>query len=67
MKYGVWCTTSGGVTGHREAWAKHLDGKRLEYDTIDEARAYADQRCKESGGGTSRGARFTFTAREIFD
>jgi len=40
VSWGVWCTVRGGVTGSRAAWAK-ASGKRLKFETKDEASAAA--------------------------
>lgn len=64
VAWGVWCVVWGGVTGHREAWAKH-NGKRVEFATRSEAEAEAKRlRASITGHGL---ASFSYNAREIFD
>jgi len=39
-KFGVWCQSSGGVTGQREGWLKSFGAVQL-FDTLEEAEAEA--------------------------
>jgi len=62
--WGVWCVVSGGVTGHREAWAKS-DGSILRFASEDEAIALA--RKWASNVSPYATASFRYTARRFDD
>lgn len=38
--FGIWCTVSGGITGHRTSWLK-IEGQVQEYASFQEADAIA--------------------------
>ena len=42
MKWGIWATVSGGVTGHRESWCR-INLENQTFDTREEADAQADR------------------------
>jgi hypothetical protein len=62
MAYGVWCAVSGGVTGHRESWMKD-NGKRLEFETFEEAKAVATNACANVSPHSR--ASFSYVPRSI--
>jgi len=39
--YGIWCTTTGGVTGDRAAWLKNKEGNIAVFYTEEEAKEKA--------------------------
>lgn len=62
-RFRIWAVVAGGLTGHREAWAKE-NGKILEFSTRDEAEARARKMRKIMAAGASP-ARFTYTVEEV--
>lgn len=62
--YGIWCTVSGGVTGHREAWLKS-NGERLTFATLQEAENYAQKLTSDRMSVRYRKADFYYSAKEI--
>jgi hypothetical protein len=63
--YGIWCTVSGGILGHREAWL--LNGRRrVEYSNEQEAIEKASRMTREMNvPGTT--AIFTYQATILDD
>lgn len=61
MRWGVWCTVSGGVTGHRCSWLKS-EGEVQVFNTREEAAEEA-AKCREAVRGGF--ARFTYSPQEI--
>lgn len=63
MMYRIWCTVSGGVTGHREAWLK-VNGKVYETESYEKAQEKASDLMYEMN---KRGyvATFTYTVEEV--
>lgn len=63
MKYRIWASVSGGITGSREAWLK-VNDEPVEYATRAEAQAEADKQNKLMNSIYSV-ARFRYTVKEV--
>lgn len=61
MKWRIWCSVSGGVTGYREAWLKDK-GELVEFDNVDAAVTEARKLNNDSAahGGS---VRYSYIAR----
>lgn len=63
MPYRIWAEVSGGVTGHRAAWAKS-NGEVLEFATREEAEGRA-KKMREGMNHSRSLASFSYTVKEV--
>lgn len=61
--WGIWSEVYGGVTGHRQAWQKDIDGNVIRFETEADADAEATRLRRTVGLNSS--ATFNFTAQLI--
>jgi hypothetical protein len=70
VKYGVWCSVTGGLTGDHEAWLKK-EGVIIQFDTREEADAEVERlieraaSIKARGCGRANAASFFYQARAM--
>ena len=63
MRYRIWCTVSGGMTGTRQAWLKKKDGKI--YETSNKTSATKKAQHLNATMGKNSMVRFRYEVAEV--